>query len=263
MERIEKLDVLRRMIASYELDDNRSIVPLGHHCADKRLANGLRRNALHEIYAGDGSQGAAATGFAAGFASRMGENKTLFWISTEFCNLEYGTLNASGLRELGIDPLRIIVIALAKGEDVLRAAGDVLACRSVGAVVLQIAKPFKALDLTATRRLSLAAAHSDVSAILLRLGGAPEASAAETRWLVHAASSEPPNEIGDWGRPRYEAQLLRNRHGALGQWHLEWDCNDGFFGTAGHWRETADRFAVVSAAANRSPATEVQKRGVG
>jgi protein ImuA len=117
---------------------------------------------------------------------------------------------------------------MSNGEDALRAASDILACRGVGALVIEISRTLKSLDLTASRRLSLAAAQNGVSAILLRLGAKPEASAAETRWLVHAASSPPPRQ-DDWDVPRFEVQLLRNRHGELGNWEMEWDCGNGLF----------------------------------
>jgi protein ImuA len=202
------------------------IVRFGHRKVDAILSGGLRIGALHEVYAGDVSHAESACGFGAGLARRLGGRRSLFWIVTKFASDEFGPPNGSGFSELGIDPRQMFLLRLPNSEDALRAAGDILACNSVGALVIQITGTFKALDLTASRRLSLAAAQKGVSAILLRIGAKPEASAAETRWLIHSAPSPP----SDWGSPRFDVQLLRNRHGNLGHWQLEWDCNSGLFG---------------------------------
>jgi protein ImuA len=226
MRTTETLAALRRSLATHELEGGVvRRVRFGHPQIDEILSGGLRLGALHEVYAGDVSHAASACGFGAGMARCLGRGKAVFWIATQFDSKEFGTPNASGFSELGIDPRQLFLLQLPNSEDGLRAAGDILACNSVGALVIQITGSFKALDLTASRRLSLAAAQKSVSAILVRIGSKPEASAAETRWLVHSATPPP----DDWGAPRFDVQLLRNRHGNLGHWQLEWDCNNGFF----------------------------------
>jgi protein ImuA len=246
----ETLAALRKAIASCELHDTTGSTALGHACADELLKGGLRHGALHEVYAGDASQGASATGFASGFASRLGADKKLFWITTDFAILEYGRLNAKGLIELGIDPNRVILLRLAKGEDALRAASDILSTEAVGALVMEFPRAFKALDFTASRRLSLASAKQDIPTVVLRLGIKPQSSAAETRWLVFGESSDPPDPESDWGAPHYKVQLLRNRRGDVGDWTMGWDCNNALFGNTGTRRTTADHGRLVSASAD-------------
>jgi protein ImuA len=80
---------------------------------------------------------------------------------------------------------------MAKGEDVLRATGDVLACASVGTVVIEIERHLRALDLTASRRLSLAAANRDVPAILFRIAAKPEPSGHRARSRSDAPETSP------------------------------------------------------------------------
>jgi protein ImuA len=257
----QKLAELRKSIATYEPGGGvATTVPLGHACADAVLHGGVRHGSLHEVYAADVSHAGAATGFASGFASRLAGNKSLFWISTDYAALEYGGLSASGLIELGIDPSRVIVLRMAKGEDVLRASGDVLACASVGAVVIEIERHLKALDLTASRRLSLAAANRDVPAILFRIAAKPEPSAAETRWLIRAADAPPRTELDDFGAPHFDVRLIRNRHGENGEWRLGWDCENGLFGNTEDRRRAADTIHLAAALADGSLAAEEAAR---
>ncbi len=112
----------------------------------------------------------------------------------------------------------------------------------------------KILDLVASRRLTLACAHKGVTAFLLRFNANPEASAAETRWLIRprwrrfVARSKRAKTGAD---PVFETQLLRNRHGGLGRWVMEWNCDDGLF-------RKADSRAVVSASGDRPLAAAVE-----
>lgn len=257
----QKLVNLRKHIATYELDGGvATAVPLGHACADAMLRGGARHGALHEVYAEDASQAGSATGFASGFTARLAANKTIFWISTEYAALEYGGLCASGLIELGIDPSRVVVLRMAKSEDVLRASGDVLACASAGAVVIEIERHLKSLDLTASRRLSLAAAKRDVPAIVLRLASKPEPSAAETCWLIRGADSPPLTQIDDFGAPHFDVRLIRNRRGETGKWRLRWDCSNGLFGDTQDRRRAADIIGLATALADRPAAAEESAR---
>src|SRR5205085_7140476 len=91
------------------------------------------------------------------------------------------------------------------------------------------------LDLVASRKLTLAAQASGVTALLLRVAATPQPSTAETRWIVRAAHSPPaspsmPATLGiGWGAPVFDAQLVRNRHGPVGRWIMEWKCDECLF----------------------------------
>ncbi len=226
----ENLAALRRFLTPRMADD-RPRVPLGHVGADA-ATGGLALGAVHEVYAARPGDAAAATGFAAALATRANvQAGWLFWIRQDFSALEHGEIHAAGLCELGIDPSRVLMLKVADIADALKAAGDVLACRSIGTAIVETMGDSKLLDLTASRRLMLAAAEKGVTAIVLRLGAEPLPSAAETRWIVHAGVSPPPKEQWgeEWGALVFEAELARNRHGAGGQWVMEWRCDERSF----------------------------------
>lgn len=212
----------------------------------------MQRAALHEVFAASGHE-ATATGFAAGLASCIG--KHTLWIRTDFSALEYGEISATGLLDLGLDPSRVLLLRVSDAEDALRAAGDALCCTALGTVVIEIPREPGILDLVASRRLTLTCAESGVTALLLRFAALPEASAAETRWSVRAASSQ---EEEHWGRPVFEAQLLRNRHGPTGHWVMEWNADNGVFGKPCH---ATNPGAVVSAPFHGPLAAAVEGSG--
>jgi protein ImuA len=203
---------------------------LGHEVVDEVLQGGLARGALHEVFAAPGHE-TSATGFATGLALRLAGDKPMLWIGQSFAAREYGAACPAGLLEYGLDPSRLIFLALSKMQDGLRAAGDALTCASLGCVIIEIAGNPKLLDLTASRRLVLAAAEHGVSILLLRLGAEAEASAAETRWLVKAAAQVPQDE-NNWGHPVFDVSLVRHRQGRMGQWVMAWSCDNGRFETA-------------------------------
>jgi protein ImuA len=247
-QRAEKITALRASLAESGLEKISTRIPLGHSGVDLSLKGGIERGALHEVFATIGHE-AAATGFTTGLAARVAPRKHLFWIRQDFSALEFGELSATGFLEFGIDPGRMLLLCVPDAVDALRAANDALSCSALGAVVIEIPGKPKILDLMASRRLTLACAQKNVTAFLLRFGAQPEASTAETRWLVRAAASPPQEE--NWGHPVFEAGLVRNRHGRTGQWVMEWSCDDGLF-------KEADRGAVVSAPCDRPAATARQ-----
>jgi protein ImuA len=219
IERIETLgDVLRPRRVS-----------LGHADADAALQGGLAVGTLHEVFAEAGRYSAAATGFVAGLAGRLAPRRPLLWIRQDFCEREAGALSMSGLAELGLDPRGLVTVRTADVEATLRASADALACDALGAVVLEVWADTSKLDLIASRKLTLAAQASGVTALLLRIAATPQPSTAETRWIVRAAHSLPSASWAAWGAPRFDAELVRNRHGLSGRWIMEWNCDECLF----------------------------------
>ncbi len=215
----EKLANLRATLASAGLETlvSNARVPLGFASADAVLKGGLARGALHEIYAATNSE-TSATAFAAGLAARVAGKKKILWIRQDFSAVEFGELSATGFLELGIDPSQLLLVCTAHADDAIKAASDALTCAALGALVIE------------------------------RFAAKPEASTAETRWLVRTAASSKEDE--NWGRPVFETDLVRNRHGRTGHWVMEWNCDEGLFrelafGIAAHHR------AVVSASGDR------------
>jgi protein ImuA len=209
-------------------------VPLGHAGADATLRGGLALAAVHEVFS-EGHQSAAATGFIAGLAGRITARRPLVWVRQDFSDIESGALSMSGFSELGLDPRLLVTVRAADADSALRTAADALACDALGLVVLEVWGEARQLDLVASRKLTLAAQASGVTALLLRLAATPQPSTAETRWIVRAARSPPGTPSmpaapwSAWGAPVFDAQLVRNRHGPVGRWIMEWKCDECLF----------------------------------
>jgi protein ImuA len=204
-------------------------VRLGHAEADAVLQGGLALGAMHEVFAEAGRQSAAATGFVAGLAGRVTARRPLLWVRQDFTEIESGALSMSGLAELGLDPRRLVTVRAADVDTALRTAADALACDAIGVVVLEVWGEARQLDLVASRKLTLAAQASGVTGLLLRMAAEPLPSTAETRWIVRAAHSPPVASWKAWGAPVFDAQLVRNRHGPVGRWIMEWKCDECLF----------------------------------
>ena len=201
---------------------------LGHAGADAVLRGGLALAAVHEVFA-EGHQSAAATGFIAGLAGRVAPRRPLVWVRQDFSEIELGALSMSGWAELGLDPRCVVSVRAADVDTALRTAADALACDAVGVVVLEVWGEVRQLDLVASRKLTLASQASGVTGLLLRVAAQPQPSTAETRWIVRAAHSPPAADWSAWGAPVFDAELVRNRHGPLGRWIMEWKCDECLF----------------------------------
>lgn len=223
------LAALRQAVARIEgsgaaLGEENETASLGHAGADRVLHGGIKRGALHEIYARE-CDAVSASAFAAMLAHRVAANKkTLLWIRQDFTASQCGVLSAQGLYDLGINPDLLLLVSVKGAASALRAASDSLSCKALGAIVLELWGQPKALDRVAFRKFSLRAANSRVTIFLIRVA-APEIlpSSAETRWSVRAKRT--PDFVEEWGSPLFEATLLRNRHGQTGAWAMEWNCD--------------------------------------
>jgi protein ImuA len=181
-ESIRPLMLLKRRLE--QLERPRSVqsagtVPLGCDALDARLGGGLARGALHEICAVDP---ACASGFTLMLAARAACTaagakpilpkpilpKPILWVREDKGERMNGGLYAPGLIELGVNPDQIILINAPDTLAALRVGADILGCMALGAAVIEPFGVAKALDLTASRRLVLAAEKSGVAAFLLR-----------------------------------------------------------------------------------------------
>jgi protein ImuA len=259
--RLSTLATLRGRIERIEAQDDvlrPRRISLGHAEADAALQGGLATGAVHEVFTDAGRQSAAATGFIAGLAGRVAPRRPLLWIRQDFCDLEAGALSMSGLNELGLDPRYLVTVRAADVDAALRASADALACDALGAVVLEVWGETQKLDLVASRKLTLAAQASGVTALVLRVGASPQPSTAETRWIVRAAHSPPQASWAAWGAPLFDVELVRNRHGLNGRWIMEWKCDERLFA-----EPAADSQSLAATPAHRphqAPRREPQRR---
>lgn len=202
------------------------VFPLGSARLDAALHGGIARGALHEVFGASApGDAAAAAGFALGLALRVAEDRPLFWIRHDRADAETGALHGAGLAAFGLDPARLVMVRAGSVEQVLHAGAEAARCPPVGAVLAELWGEARAVDLTASRRLALAAEKSGVTLVMIRLGAAPVPSAATSRWSARPAPSAP-LEANAPGKPAFTVSLLRHRAGIAGQtWPVEWDCD--------------------------------------
>jgi protein ImuA len=227
MNRPIRLVAAQRACIKPALPDEDTRVAFGDAGVDARLAGGLRRATLHELFAVQEGDASAVAGFAALLAQR-GEmtGKPLIWLGMAKARPLY----APGLAELGADPARFTLVKVPDVKAMLRAAGEIVTCGAVSALIIEGWEKPAALDLTITRRLSLASARSGVFTVLLRHGPDPPPSAAHSRWRIAPAPSIalPGNAPG---APAFDIELFRHRGGVPGfSARLEWNRDTGRFG---------------------------------
>ena len=204
---------------------------------DAALGGGLACGALHEIAPAAAFHLAAASGFALAAAVRAsGTRGEVLWIATDFAMGEGGGPYGPGLDRFGLSSARLLVLRVPRPADVLCAMEDALRCRALSCVVAELTGEGAEADLTATRRLSLAA-RDGVSdrvsglGLLIRHRATAEPSAAATRWEIAAAPSLP-DGFGGFGRTRFDLSLRKNRRGPSGRWIIEWDHHEPAFQSA-------------------------------
>lgn len=202
---------------------------MGDPALDHALSRGgLPRCGLHHVLGPDTD--AAASGFAFALAARLaGNDRRILHVCLRGRHQTAGLPYGPGLVRLGIDPDRLILALAARRIDLLWTMEESL--RS-GAVAVVMGEGVTT-DLTASRRLQLAAEAGNAAALLL--SAETHASVALTRWRIAAA----PSADGPY-RPRWRVRLDRCRGGAPGEWMVDWD-------------DETHRFAVVPVLADRRP----------
>ena len=119
---------------------------------------------------------------------------------------------------------RIIHVLAEKAEDALFALEEGVRCRDLAFVIGELAGNPRALDFTASRRLSLAAERHGVPLWLVRLEAGHDLSSARMRWEVRSAQSPRPRwNAAAPGTPSWHAELFRARSHPPGEWILHDD----------------------------------------
>ncbi|VVB45019.1 hypothetical protein RHAL1_01553 [Beijerinckiaceae bacterium RH AL1] len=230
--RSEQVGFLRDAIGRIATDGGVSLAPAGHAgrialgealALDGALRGGLARGGLHEVVAAAHGDAAAASGFALALAARSAGRTApagaIVWIVEDAVRAEHGAPYAPGLVAHGVDPARLIVVATANTQESLWAAEEALKA-GPGAVVVELWR-LAAYDLTASRRLVLAAQRGATPAVLVAAGAAGRvaglSSAATTRFEVRAAPGPVLASAGHRlprpGRAACEVRVARIRAG--------------------------------------------------
>ncbi|WP_244313653.1 ImuA family protein [Stappia sediminis] len=189
---------------------------------------GLSCGTLHEVTAAETRAAGALSGFAAGLLSLLSREREgdLLWVADPQVMREAGMPFAAGFAEFGLDPARVLLVTPRRIEDALWALEEGARSRAIFAVAGELHGAPKALDLTATRRLSLKAQSSGTTVFLLRHAGLEEPTAATTR--LHVSPRPRPRVAGVGrvrlvSRPGWHLRLEKNRDGRPGEVELEWD----------------------------------------
>ena len=230
------------------------VAPTGLDELDRALPDGgLARGALHEIV-GEGADQAAATGFVIRLLVGLAVQGPVLWCLAD------PDLYGPGLQRLGLAPDRLILARTRRDADLLWAMEEGLKTPGLAAV---LGEPH-GLDLTASRRLQLAAESVGGLGLVLRRAEAGKAgtTAAVTRWRVASAPSAAP--VSGLAVPR-DFGLMR------GRWHVSLErCrgavprgDDGY----GHWLVEEDdaprSVAVARELGDRSGASPAPIRQAG
>jgi protein ImuA len=218
---------------------------------------GMKRGALHEVAAAAYRDMGAATGFLASLAVCVSRHSTLpvLWCETVRPPFDMGRLYGPGLSAFGLEPQRI-VLALPPGDaDCLWVMEEALHSHAFAAVIGELDGRSSALNLTATRRLQLAAEASGTP-VLLFTGHAKEgASVAVTRWRVASVPSAVLSHVEEKemlpGAARWHVALTRSRGGQSGSWLVGWNTMEVAF-SAVAW--TADASSERNVAPLHDPA---------
>jgi protein ImuA len=252
-----RLNALRREVARIETagasrpDGGRSL-EFGIAPLDAALAGGLALGAVHEIAPAAPMHLGAATGFAvalARLAARKRRNPEsrpkrdgwipgslaalgprndnpaeastpVLWIEQDYAALEAGRPYGPGTAAFGLPMARLFVLAVRQTRDALWAMEEALKSGAVAAVLTELEKPD--IDLTASRRLALAAADGGALGLVLSHHAFDHPSAAMTRWEV-AAFPGARDAFGGLGATAFGLSLVKNRHGPTGAWRVS--CN--------------------------------------
>jgi protein ImuA len=240
-----------------------SLWTLGAAEVDDHLSRGLDAASLHEVKAEPQTSGIAAGGWAAalGFALRLAVRRLqsletsaatpprILWCWPSVFAREIGAPYGHGLAALGLEPAAWLFAETPRAADALWAMEEGLRSQSLALVVGVVDEA----ELTAARRLSLAAAEHLTPCLLITDPRLSPAGSTATRWRVGArGSAVHPFDGGAPGAPRYGVTLERCRHRPLTREPLPHLLE---------WSDETHRFRMAAAVAHRADAPRAALAG--
>lgn len=173
--------------------------------------------------------------------------KPLLWVQDAASIRKTGRPYAPGLPSALRS--RVIHVAVKDAADALFALEEGMRCRDLACVVGEIAGNPRALDLTASRRLGLAAERHGVPLFLVRHDAARDISSARMRWQVRSTMSP---------LPRWNALAPKAGPG-VGSWHA--DLFRARAHAPGEWTLHDDGYALIAEPASSAPAATTPDHG--
>jgi len=218
----DALAALKTRLATLDQSGARRIETVAHKGGGDAFAP-LTTGVVHDLYATAPADAVAVNAFGLGMAARAAAGRPIIWGVHEMMDLEAGRPYGPGLHEMGLSPRNLLLVRTRDVQTLLGVGEEALRSPAVGAVLLSAWGEAKAFNLTASRRLALAAETGGGTLFLARAGAEPCPSAAQTRWSVGSCASQPLEGKAP-GRSCFSATLLRQRgRGVTGTWIMEWD----------------------------------------
>lgn len=193
---------------------DRDSLPLAPEINQHLPWGGLPLAGLHELLSDAPGHATAFAALLLARAQALLPRRATLWIAAE------PDAYLPGLAGLGLDATRLFLLRAPRQRDALWAAEEALRSPAIAAVLLL---GTRTLDMTAARRLQLAAETGGGIALLLREeASTPGPTTALTRWrITPRAAAATPHHLGP---PTWEVALLRARGGRPGAWLLQWDA---------------------------------------
>jgi protein ImuA len=188
---------------------------------DHLPGDGLAAGVLHEVMAEAYSDRPSAFGFACALivgALRARPGPAMLVMSARALS-DHGRPHAHGLRQLGIDLKRLVLIETRNDKDAHWALEETLRSQARPSIVS--AAVGGTLDLTVSRRLNLAAAAHGTPLVIVRPSNASGTTAAATRWRIRSTAGTA-DRFGALDKSTWHARLERCRNGRPGEWLIEW-----------------------------------------
>ena len=213
-------------------------LPLGAERFDALLGGGLPQAGLLEVRHDETREAGTVSGFTLALAARYQEDRrptprrSLLWVAERQAAAEAGLPYAPGLADYGLDTARLFFSRTRRIEDALWVVEAALACGDFAAVALEVRGNPTSLGFTESRRLHLKAKAAGLPLLLLRQGGAAEASAALLRFAVRPAPARPRRLTtgaalaGSLGNPVFSVTIEKNRAVPPQTLALEWSAHD-------------------------------------
>lgn len=169
---------------------------------DKHNIYPLKTGRVHEVC------GPSAMSFAAIHATKA--QNTVFWLSEQW---RAEQVNPLGVIDI-LHPDNLIIASTKEQTETLAVAEEALRSGAMSVVIMELNAP---LDLTAGRRLQLAAKAGNALGIALIPEGMGS-NAAETRWRCYPVFDPEDSTLQRW-------ELIKNKSGTLGVWNVRWSTS--------------------------------------
>ena len=235
---------LRQAIAKLETSFFRAsptFLSLGIPEIERHLPGaGLAGGVLHQVIAATYADAPATLGFLFTLTSLALQRQPglAVLVASQRAFAEWGRPYGHGLNCLGVDPGRLMLVEANNDKGALWAIEETLRSRLRPVMVTGVLE--HRLDLTASRRLNLAAAALATPLALASPERVVGTSAAATCWRIGTLPASR-DRFGSLSHPRWSLSLERCRHGRPGKWFVEWN-------------HVTHRFSLVEVLANRSSA---------